>query len=323
MNIATKLAIFILLSGLLYPLSGKTQTWYAAEPIGLPASRCENGMAEVNGKLYLIGGRGERPVEEYDPKKDAWTVKGQPPLEMHHFQAVSYNKEIYVMGAFTGPFTDEKPIPNLYIFNPEKNTWRQGPAIPEDRLRGAAGAFTFNDKLYLVCGIREGHHKGHIAWFDEFDPKTNTWKRLPDAPRARDHASVALLEGKLYVAGGRQTPERQLKNRAVPEMDIYDFNTGKWTTAVSPLPTLRAGNSTIVFEKKIVVLGGESDTQESAHREVEAFNPKSQQWEKMPVLLQGRHGMQAVVFNGKIFIAAGSAERGGGPELNTLEIYRK
>src|SRR5690606_39742676 len=99
------------------------------EPLSLPTARHESGMAPANGNLYLLGGRGQRPVEEYNPKKDLWTVKTDAPMEMHHFQAVAYNNEIYVLGAFTGDFPHEKPIPHIYIYNPAKNEWREGPAL--------------------------------------------------------------------------------------------------------------------------------------------------------------------------------------------------
>lgn len=300
------------------------QVWTPAEPMSLPAERHENGMAAANGKLYLIGGRGERGVDEYDPKTETWVPKAKPSLEMHHFQAVTYNNEIYILGGFTGGFPHEKPLTHIQIYNPVKDEWRTGPEIPADRLRGASGVFEYRNKIYLVCGIQDGHWDGHVTWFDEFDPKTNTWTKLPDAPRARDHFQVTVVDDKLYVAGGRRSSAKtkEFMNLTVGELDIYDFKTGKWTT-VEPaqnLPTHRAGTTTIAFGKKVLVIGGESDKQEPAHREVEAFNPKTGKWETLMPLLQGRHGTQAVLLNGKVYIVAGSANRGGGPELNSMEI---
>ncbi|HEV7348351.1 Kelch repeat-containing protein [Telluribacter sp.] len=303
------------------------QGWKAAEPLSVPEKRHENSMTAAKGKLYLLGGRGMKSVDEYDPKKDTWTSKSQTPLEMHHFQAVAFNNEIYVMGAFTGGYPHETPISNIYIYNPDKDEWRKGPEIPEARRRGAAGAFVHNNKIYLVDGIQDGHWDGHVAWFDEFDPKTGTWRQLPDAPHARDHVSVAVLDNKLYVAGGRLSTARinQVLNRTIPEVDVYDFKTNQWTTLDSTqnLPTLRAGNTTVAFGNKILVMGGESGTQVPAHSEVEAYNPKTKRWEKLPSLHQGRHGTGAVVLNGKVYIVAGSANRGGGPELNSMEVLEK
>jgi N-acetylneuraminic acid mutarotase len=304
--------------------SASAQTWKAIEPNNLPEKRHENAMTTAHGKLYLIGGRGMRSVDEYDPKKDTWTSMSKPPLEMSHFQAVSYKDEIYVLGAFTGNYPHEAPIPDIYIFNAVKNEWRKGPEIPAERRRGAAGAFVLNNKIYLVCGIQDGHWDGHVAWFDCYDPATNQWARLTDAPRPRDHVQVAVVNNKLYIAGGRLSTAKinQVMNRTVPEIDVYDFKKAEWSTldAANHLPTLRAGNAAVAFGNKLLIIGGESIAHEDAHSEVEAFNTSTNKWEKFPSLFQGRHGTQAVNLNRKIYIAAGSANRGAGPELNDMEV---
>lgn len=323
---SVKTGVFLAILNFL-AISVSAQIWEVSEPENLPEKRHENAMTTANGKLYLLGGRGIKSVDEYDLKKDTWTNLSKTPIEMSHFQAISFKDEIYVVGAFTGGYPHEIPIPNIYIFNPIKNEWRKGPEIPENRRRGAAGAFVLNDKIYVVCGIQDGHWDGQVAWFDEYDPATDKWKTLPDAPRIRDHVQVAVIDHKLYVAGGRLSTARinQVLNTTIKEVDIYDFKTGKWSTldASNNLPTLRAGNTTVAYGNKILIIGGESDAHVEAHNEVEAFDVHAQKWEKLPSLHQGRHGTQAVILNKKVFIAAGSANRGGGPELNDMEILVK
>ncbi|GLU56641.1 Kelch repeat-containing protein [Dyadobacter frigoris] len=323
MNILHRIVIlFAAINTLALPVSA--QMWKAVEPENLPVKRLENAMAEANGKLYLVGGREIKSVDEYDPKKNTWVSLSQTPIEMSHFQAISFHGEVYVVGAFTGGYPHETPIPNIYIFNPVKNQWRKGPEIPENRRRGAAGAFVLNDKIYVICGIQDGHWDGQVAWFDEFDPATNTWKQLAEAPRKRDHIQVAVVDNKLYVAGGRLSTARinQVLNTTIAEVDVYDFKTSKWETLdpSNNIPTKRAGNTTVVLGHKVLFIGGESDAHVEAHNEVEAFNTHTQKWEKYPSLLQGRHGTQAVSMHKKVYIAAGSGNRGGGPELNTLEV---
>lgn len=318
----------IILSFALFACSALyAQSWKPAEPLNLPTARHENGMATANGKLYLMGGRGDRPVEEYDPKKDMWSVKTEAPLEMHHFQAVGYNNEIYVLGAFSGNFPHETPIPNIYIYNPSKNEWRKGADMPADRLRGAAGAFAYKDKIYVVCGIQDGHYDGHVAWFDVYDPKADKWEKLADAPRPRDHLQVDVLKDKLYVIGGRLSRAKtdETLNLTIREVDVYDFKKGTWETlpADKSLPTMRAGHTVMAFGGRILVAGGESTAQVPAHREVEAYNPAKERWETIMPLTQGRHGTQAVLLNGKVYVVAGSGNRGGGPELTSMEILEK
>ncbi|RYZ60965.1 MAG: choice-of-anchor D domain-containing protein, partial [Chitinophagaceae bacterium] len=292
---------------------------------GTITPRHEDAYVQAGNNFYLIGGRGIKPVQEYNPITKTWSAKALTPVELNHFQAVSLEGLIYVAGAFGGAYPHEIPVPNIYLYNPTTNQWITGPSIPQARRRGAAGAVVHNKKIYLVGGIIDGHWTGTVKWFDEFDPATNTWKALPDAPHERDHFQAAILDNKLYLTGGRRSSgsTNQVFNLTVPEVDIFDFTTGTWSTlpSSSNLPTLRAGTTTVGLGNEIVVIGGESGTQAEAHREAEALHITTNTWRRLADLQQGRHGTQAIVNNNCIYIAAGSGGRGSSPELNTQEAF--
>ncbi|MDB5262291.1 MAG: Kelch repeat type 1-containing protein [Adhaeribacter sp.] len=306
-------------------------SFYAKEPLqwrllsakNEAIARSENSFASVGDKLYLLGGRNKLVPEAYDIKTQTWAKGADAPLEMHHFQAVTYKDEIYVVGALTGPYPHETPIPRIYIYNPKINKWRSGDDIPAARRRGSAGALVYQNKIYLVGGITDGHWDGHVTWFDEYDPATGKWRQLPDAPRARDHVSVAMANGQMVVAGGRLSTARigKVLDLTVPEVDIFDFKSNKWRTlpAAQNIPTMRAGNSAVALGSKILIIGGESP-QKLAHNQTEAFDVKSQTWSTLAPLQTGRHGTGAAVYKNKVYTAAGSANQGGGPEINTIEV---
>lgn len=304
----------------------KSQDWEVMTPTNTCTNRHENSMTAVGNKLVLLGGRGVKPTEIYDIKTQTWTKSVETPIEIHHLQAVTYKDEVYVMMAMTGKYPHETPIPNIYIYNLQKGEWRIGPEIPKDRLRGSAGCVVYKNKIYTVCGILDGHWDGHVAWLDEYDPKTNTWVKLADAPHLRDHVSVAVVNDKLYVAGGRRSTARinQVLNLTEAAIDVYDLKKKTWQTLPSELnlPTPRAGNSSVSFGNKLLVIGGESAAQVPAHSEVEAFDTKKMQWVPFPKLKQGRHGTGASVVGGKVYSVAGSANRGGGPEINEMEVLK-
>jgi N-acetylneuraminic acid mutarotase len=306
---------------ILFSVKISAQSWQLVETTGEPIKRHENSLTSIGSKLYVFGGRGVKPMDVLNTETNVWTTKGETPLEMHHFQAVNYKGEIYVLGAFTGSYPHETPIPNIYIYNPDTDTWRIGAEIP--RKRGSAGAFVYNNKIYLVCGIQDGHWDGHVTWFDEYNPETNKWRTLSDAPQARDHTSVAVVGDKLYLAGGRKSHAaiNQVLELTTAEVDVFDFKTNTWETlpASANIPTERAGCSAVSKDGKLIIIGGESSSQKSAHSDVEVLNPRTNVWEKLPPMKVTRHGTGATVINGKIYIAAGSLNRGGGPELNSVE----
>lgn len=300
-------------------------SWQEIMPDNLPLPRHENAFARVGDAFYLLGGRQLKPVERYDTKTNRWEKRALPPLEMSHFQAVTFKDEIYVVGAFTGNYPHEIPIPRIYIYNPQQDKWREGPEIPADRRRGAAGVTVHQNKIYVVCGIIDGHWDGQVSWFDEYNPVTNTWRKLPDAPRSRDHVSIAVAANQLVVAGGRRSTARidSVLNTTIAQVDVFDFKTNKWRTAPAAqnIPTQRAGCTAVPLGSKVVIIGGESPQQKS-HNETEAFDVTTNTWQKLAPMQTGRHGTQAVIYQNKVYIAAGSGNHGGGPELNSMEVMK-
>lgn len=301
---------------------GARVEWRQKAATSKPTARHENGFVAVAGRLVLVGGRGDRPLDIYDPKTNTWTKGEQPPFEIHHFQAVDYDGKLYVIGALTGKFPEESPVPDILIYDPVADRWSKGPDIPAQRRRGAAGVAVHDGIVYLAGGNRRGHMSGYVAWLDAFDPRTGKWTALPDAPHARDHFHAAVIDGKLYAAGGRRSAhdEGDALARTVGAVDVYDIRAGRWSTLNQALPTQRAGTASVVIDGKLAVIGGESVAQVAAHREVEAYDPAARTWTSMAPLPVGRHGTQASTVDGKVYISAGSGNRGGGPELDDLWI---
>ncbi len=296
----------------------RTFAWHQVTSAEAPTARHENAFTALDGKLYLLGGRGERPLEIFDPGTGTWTRGAAPPLEMHHLQAVGHEGRLWVIGALTGEFPAEPPIPTVLTYDPAGDTWQTGPQIPEARRRGGGGLVVHDGAFYLVGGLTRGHNGGFVPWLDRFDPATGTWTALPDAPRPRDHFQAAVLDGRLYAAGGRTSSHEtgEVDTLSVAAVDVYDIAAGSWSTLDTPLPTPRSGTTTVAFADRILVIGGESGKQTLAHDEVEAWHPATAQWETLPPLPVGRHGTQAAVLGDAVHIAAGSRNRGGGPELD-------
>lgn len=288
-----------------------------------PVQRHEAAFVRIGKKFYLLGGRGIRPVSIYDTKTKTWSEGQKPPVEIHHFQPVVYNKKVYIIMALTGQYPGETPLPKVLIYDPATDNWSEGATIPEHRRRGSAGLSVYKGKIYIACGIKDGHRGDHKTWLDVYDPKTNTWEELPDAPRARDHFQAAVVKNKLYLIGGRRSaaPDNVF-NDLEGKVDVYDLKKGTWSTLIEELPTKRAGNFLAAIPKqKIVVLGGETGGQQLAHSEMEVLNTKTSSWESWSPMIQGRHGTGAILYKGQLIVASGCGNRGGSPELKTMEAF--
>ena len=301
-------------------ISGQSHSWEPLDAKGSTEKRHENAFVQAGDKFILIGGRGQKKTDIYDTQSRKWTKAAQPPMEVHHVQAVSLDGLVYLLGGFTGGWPYETPLSHVLIYDPLQDVWQIGPKIPEGRRRGAAGVAVHNDKIYMINGIINGHTSGWVNWFDEFDPYTNTWKKLPNSPEARDHFQAAVIDDKLYVAGGRRSGSAETGFAGtVGPANVYNFKTRTWEV-LPEIPTQRAGSATGILDGNLVVLGGESDAQQAAHDEVEMLNVDSGKWKALPSLNKGRHGTQVISLDNKLVIGAGSGDRGGGPELNSFEV---
>lgn len=289
-----------------------------------PFRRHEHAFVENQGKLYLIGGRGNKPVQIYDPETDLWEIGAEPPIEIHHMQLVSIGTKIYVLGAFTGNFPNETPVSSILIYETTNDTWNWSASIPENRRRGSAGVVVYQNEIYVISGIIDGHSSGWVTWVDKYNPSTGAWTILPDAPNARDHFHAALVDDKIVVAGGRRSGASGVFNATVGAVDVFDIGNNSWST-VNNIPTKRAGCSVATIGREVLVIGGESGTQFNAHDQVEAYHIDQNNWRTLDPLNQGRHGFQATKLGNKIYVAAGSIERGANEldygEASYMEVY--
>ena len=152
-------------------------SWRARAP--MPTARNHFLGAEVNGKIYAIGGRlGSTFItrssntdvnEEYDVAQDLWTTKGQMPTARSGVAGGVYKGRVYVAG---GEFQNDKIMAAFRAFeayDPGNNTWDQG--LPRMRIprHGFAGA-VIGDELHVVAGdIQTAGIPGVTAYTDTHD----------------------------------------------------------------------------------------------------------------------------------------------------------
>jgi len=292
-------------------------------------ARHECSFVQAGNKFYLFGGREDpRRLEAYDYTTNKWSVQASVPYgqDVNHFQATEFQGLIWVIGSYKdNNFPKETPSDQVLVYDPGNNVWMRGPMIPEGRRRGSAGLVAYDGKFYTLGGTTSGHRGGFVAWFDEYDPHTGRWRTLPDAPHMRDHFHAAVVAGKLYAIGGRQSSSSsRYTGNPVKEVDVYDFRQGRWLTSGLPddLPNPRSGAAVAVFDGKIMIMGGESDAQPMAYREVDALDTNTGKWSTLAPMNHARHGIQAIVSGQGVFVTAGSPVATNGRQ-KLMEVYNQ
>ena len=294
-------------------LPGEWQTSLA--PSG--ANRQEVSYVQAGGKFYLAGGSTTGLHERYDPATGSWSKVAPLPVpantKLDHIQGVEVGGKIYYIGGllkWPGPHDS-----TVRIYDPATDSFSEGAPMPEGRGRGGGGVAVYDGKIYYAGGL---HNGTVVPWFDVYDPATDSWTRLPDMPRARDHFHAAVVGGRFYAIGGRAGAI----NATTPKVDLYDLTMGAggaWQTPNTALPTPRGGFAAAALGQEILIIGGEGGG--NAYSTVEAYDTVANSWRQLAPMPAGRHGIQAAVCDGGVYVAAGGTMQGGGGATNRHEAF--
>ncbi len=250
--------------------------------------------------------------ERYDPQSNTWERVAPLPAELDHVQGVKLGGKIYYVGGLSGPATQANTV---YVYDPATDSFDKGAPMPAGRGRGAGGVGVYNGKIYYAGGKHNGKA---VPWFDRYNPATERWTKLPNMPRPRDHFQGVVVDGKFYAIGGRDTTIDAI-TRKVDVYDLSDPTAHAWRTPSTALPTARAGFATAVLGRKILVVGGEGG--DKAYDTVEAYYTAANSWSTLKPMPTARHGIQAVVCDGGVYIAAGGEIQGGSNPTDAHEVF--
>jgi hypothetical protein len=288
---------------------GAGGSWAPRAPTGLP--RTEVGYARVGSRFYL--GWGGTLHQRYNPARDRWRTLAPMPQALNHIQTVTFGGRTYAIGGLVMQPGSPKPSSGtVWIYDPATDTFSSGAPMPEGRERGAGGVAVHDGRIFYVGGLHDGVA---VPWVDAYDPVGDEWESLPDAPRARDHFHAAVVDGVLHAIGGRAG----VPNDPFAFHDALDLESGEWTSGLAPLPTPRGGYAVAVLGSEILVIGGEGNGR--AYRKVEAYDTAEDTWRTLAPMGKRRHGIQAVVWRGKVFVAAGDTTQGGGSPTDSHERF--
>ncbi len=176
---------------------------------------------------------------------------------------------------------------------------------------GALTANFINGVLYAVGGIDAlGTSNTNMA----YNPRTNTWTERAPMPTAREHLASAVVDGKLYVIGGRT--DGMVAN--VDANEVYDPVKDIWTE-FQPMPSKRGGLASTSVNGTIYAFGGEEPNRTFNNNE--KFDPKTNTWASEQPMPTPRHGLASVSIDYKIYVIGGGPQPGGS-QTNLNEIFQ-
>lgn len=262
----------------------------------------------------------------YDVKANRWSEGPRLPQPRHHPMLASAAGRIWAFGGYDrrdgGEWTAMTDIWAI-----DRGVWAQVGQMPQ-RLCETVG-LSVGDRVHLVTG-RSPKGEANGQWNDQadvathlvFDAAANRWETARPAPMARNSAAGAVLDGKLFVAGGRM-----VDGGGTGRLDRYDPARDRWDT-LAPIPASPAtgrqvGGGLAMAEAggRLIAFGGEwfEGRGGGVFAETWLYDPMRDAWTAGPAMRTPRHGLAAASVDGVIYAIGGGEVASGGKASGLVE----
>jgi N-acetylneuraminic acid mutarotase len=291
-------------------VSGITQQpWAVASP--MPTVSFLAGVAGDGTFVYAAGGSDgtiHDQLARYNPATDSWTTLAPMPVAANGL-ALVYASATNKLYAFGGTDVITHALDLTHIYDIATDTWSSGAPMPNPRSRFAGAAYS-NGKIYLVGGTNPSDpgNSQNDTW--EYDVLQNTWLIKLPIPIPLSYAASAIVDGHLYVIGGR--------TRLPPTLNtVYDYDIAHdfWTLLDAHLPSnvWVPGGTTV--HGRVWVVGGQRGSVTYA---TQIFDPRTRTFSEGPSLNVARYGLGAATAGNYVVAIGGYAF--GPDSLDTTEV---
>src|SRR4029450_733687 len=236
-----------------------TLRWVKAAPFPVPEEELYGVSA--NNRVYGIGGYGGTGQGgaavggESDRGPDKWPRKKNLPVAVHHQAQTVMNGKIYFFGGCQRPLSGAgvngwAPVDNAWEYDPVADTYKALAPMPGKRC--SAIAENVGGKMYVIGGVTTMDNTTDVAFNGQgparvlglnqvYDPATNMWTNKSPLPTGRNHAFSGVVNGKIYVIGGRIGHGFVTTSSNTDVVEEYDPVRGTWGVAKARMLTPGGG----------------------------------------------------------------------------------
>lgn len=164
----------------------------------MPEGRTAHGMVDMDGKVYVVGGKGPTSrVMIFEPG-GGWHFGAAMPGPRDHAAVVAFQSRIYVIGG-----RDQKGVSKrVDVYDPAADEWSEGPSLPQ--ANSAMAVAVLADGLIHIAGGEDPRVVGgsvrdvHLV----LDTVAKVWLVGPKPIQAVHGTPGVAIQGKLLIVGG-------------------------------------------------------------------------------------------------------------------------
>jgi len=274
--------------------------WTALKPMPVPLG--EAAAVALDGKIYVAGGYDtDASFQIYDTASGNWEQGPSLPAGTDNAGMVAVPGKIYVFGG--------EAARHLSVYDVASRTWSSAQPLPSPRFSSVVA--NVGGTVHLVGGWSfDRSNNVSLATHDVFDLASGTYPGA-QAPMlaARNHAASGVIDGKLYVAGGRAPGHEAEDGGNLATAEVYDPGADAWSP-IPDLPTPRSGAAAAVVSGNLYVLGG-SLPGSTLYKTIERYSPAAGRWQKLDDMPSFATGQAAAAVGSDIYVMGGFAQSNG------------
>lgn len=240
-----------------------------------------------------------------------WSERAPMELPRSEASVAALNGKVYMLGGYPGARITSDSV---QVYDPATDSWELGPPLPVPLHHTMAASV--DGRLYVIGGEAGNPAPGQSVFQDKvylLDAEAGTWVERAPMPTARSGGGADVIDGKIYVAGGRPPHGH--------DFAVYDPAADAWTE-LPDLPTQRNHLGVVAIGGRLYVAGGRfgGGVGSEMTDALEIYDPASG-WSPGAPLPAPRAGVTAVAANGCLYVIGGEgndADPRGVFDLNEL-----
>jgi N-acetylneuraminic acid mutarotase len=299
-------------------------TWTVKKP--MPTARGDMAAVTLSdGSILVMGGEQIYPgdvtktkiamheVERYFPTVNAWVSKAPMPLGRFRFAAAAdYNDHVHVLGGHQTCHDDDGSGSVCssadYQFTADQAHYAYYD-VPHSSVAGNPHgvspqlsdnvAIYYNYNIYLIGGLDSTSGTGTAkAEVHIYNTLTKVWSTGASLPAVRNRYGAALMDGKIYVMGGRGAADAVASTTY-----IYNIAANTWSTG-GALKTARSDHCAAAANGKLYVVGGWTGAY-STLKSVEVSTNNGASWSLTTDIPEERGDVSCAASGNKVFVIGG------------------
>ena len=234
-----------------------------------------------------------------------WTAVAGMPAAKNGPACAAVNGHLY---AVSGAGFDTA----VFDYNPAANSWSIKTQLPGNY--AYAGAAGIGNKFYFMGGCQNADCNTPGNELLIYNTLTDAWTSGASMILPRSLAGVGVINGKIYVAGGRQS------NSGAGELQVqaYDPASNSWAM-VHSMPVARSQCGAAVISGKFYVVGGFDNNPAAPLGSLVVYDPTTDTWTTKTPMPTPRLSLGAAVVGGLLYAIDGTTAAGAG--TNLVEVY--